>query len=433
MRTAVFINVLILIIAAFALAQVVPPAPVVPASPARPVAPAVADVPSPAATPSVPAVPSVPAMPVYQIAQETPPTPSTPATPATPPTPPTPPTPARSSGSYLGINPDDVTPESMGRLKLSQARGVEIDTVDQDSPAGKAGLRQHDVILSFNGQAVNNSSDLRRFIRRTSPGQNVTLGISRDGQMQNVQVQLANRENAFNFHFEPLHIPPINIPEPPIVNMLQRRNGLTLESVSGQLAQYFGCKNGHCVLVRSVDRGSNAEAAGFKAGDVIVATGNSSVDNVADLNRAFHQGGKVNVKVLRDRREQTLTFNVPDRSRSDASTFQSPDFSGLQQQLAELRPQIERETQRAQEEMQRAMELHRKELENFNSEWVKAEMERLKPQMEREIARAQREAQRAMELKQKDLQKQMEQMRKELEKSLQDLKTQQQDYQNQSQ
>ena len=86
----------------------------------------------------------------------------------------------------------------MGRLKLSQASGVEITTVDQDSPAGKAGLREQDVILSFNGQPVSNSKDLRKFIRQTPPGQTVKLGISRDGQMKTVPVQLASRKETFN-------------------------------------------------------------------------------------------------------------------------------------------------------------------------------------------------------------------------------------------
>ena len=315
----------------------------------------------------------------------------------------------------------------MSRLKLSQPRGVEITTVDQDSPAGKAGLREQDVILSFNGQQVNNSSDLRRFIRRTPPGQTVKLGISRDGQMQTVPVQLADRRETFNIHFTVPPIPPIppmNFPEPPVIVVVERRSGLGVETLTGQLAQYFGAKSGRGVLVRSVDRGSNAEAAGFKAGDVIIAAGDSSVDNVSDWSRVLRrQSGKLNVKVLRERREQTLSFNVPDRSRSDASgAFTMPDMGEINKQLAALRPEIERETARAQEEVKREMELHRKDMDQVNSERVKAEMERMRPEIEREIARAQKEAARAMQLNQKDLQKQMEEMRKQLEKSLQDLK-----------
>jgi membrane-associated protease RseP (regulator of RpoE activity) len=428
MRTAVFVNFLILIVAAFALAQVAPEEAV---APAAAIAPATAVAPEPivAQVPAVATVaPMAPAATVtvvaVQIAQSAPPAPPVQAVPAAPAAPAAPV--VRVSGSYLGIDPDDVTHDNMGQLRLSEPRGVEITTVDQDSPAGKAGLREQDVILSFNGQQVSNSRDLRKFIRQTPPGQTVKLGISRDGQMQTVPVQLADRKQTFNFHFNipPIApMPPMNFPEPPVINVMQRRSGLTVESLSGQLAQYFGTKSGRGVLVRSVDHGSNAEAAGFKAGDVIIAAGNSSVDNVSDWSRVLRQqNGKVSVKVLRDRREQTLSFNVPDRSRSDASgAFTMPDMGEINKQLAALRPEIERETARAQEEVKREMELHHKEMEQINSERVKAEMERLRPEIERDIARAQKEAERAMQLNQKDLQKQMEEMRKQLEKSLQDM------------
>jgi len=430
MRTAVFVNFLILIVAAFALAQVAPEAAVAPTTPVPSTA-AVAPIASVAGVAPVaaPAAPAIPTIARIQIAQSVPPAAPAPpvqAAPAAPAVPAAPAAPAHSSGSYLGIDPSDVTQDDVARLKLSQPRGVEIATVDQDSPAGKAGLREQDVILSFNGQPVNNSNDLRRFIRRTPPGQNVQLGISRGGQMQTVSVQLGSRKEAFSFNFNVPNIPPIppiEILEPPVISVMQRRSGLTVESLSGQLALYFGCKE-RCVLVRAVERGSNAEAAGFKAGDVIVAAGSSSVDSVSDWSRALRQqSGKLSVKVLRDKREQTLTFNVPERTRGDASgSFSIPDMKDLNNQLAALRPEIERETARAQEEVQREMELHRKDLENLNSERVKAEMERLKPQIERDIARAQREAQRAMQLNQKDLQKQMDEMQKNLQKALQDLK-----------
>ncbi|HEX6908535.1 MAG TPA: PDZ domain-containing protein, partial [Terriglobales bacterium] len=85
------------------------------------------------------------------------------------------------SGSYLGIDTRDVTHERMVALKLNEERGVEITMVDQDAPAGKAGLREQDVILSFNGQPVEGVAELRRMIHETPPGRTVTLGISRNG------------------------------------------------------------------------------------------------------------------------------------------------------------------------------------------------------------------------------------------------------------
>src|SRR5215471_7403719 len=56
--------------------------------------------------------------------------------------------------SYLGVDVRDITADRVSALKLREERGVEITTVDQDAPAGKAGLKEHDVILEFNGTKV---------------------------------------------------------------------------------------------------------------------------------------------------------------------------------------------------------------------------------------------------------------------------------------
>src|ERR1051326_571325 len=82
--------------------------------------------------------------------------------------------------SYLGVDIQDVTKDRVNPLKLKEERGVEITMVDADAPAGKAGLREHDVILQFNDTAVESEEQLRRLIRETPPGRAITLGISRD-------------------------------------------------------------------------------------------------------------------------------------------------------------------------------------------------------------------------------------------------------------
>src|SRR5512142_3061830 len=203
------------------------------------------------------------------VAQETPPTPPQPppapeatpapqiapaprARPARPPRPPRPPrttTVVVSGRSYLGVDIDAVTPERAAALKLKQPRGVEITMVDQDAPAGKAGLKEHDVILTYNGKPVTDEDQLRQMIRDTAPGATVPLGISRDGQNLTVNVQLADRRKVFSYsgtEHIPMLVPKIrvNIPdfEIPSFTMLQysRRNGLMVANLSPQLGDYFG-------------------------------------------------------------------------------------------------------------------------------------------------------------------------------------------------
>ena len=71
--------------------------------------------------------------------------------------------------SYLGVDTRDVTPDRLGALKLKEEKGVEVTMVDQDAPAGKAGLKEHDVILTVNGAEVESVEQLRRMIREIPP------------------------------------------------------------------------------------------------------------------------------------------------------------------------------------------------------------------------------------------------------------------------
>src|SRR5271170_1830441 len=86
------------------------------------------------------------------------------------------------SGSYLGVDMRDITADRLATLHLKDERGVEVTMVDQDAPAGKAGLKEQDVVLTLNGTDVQSVEQLRRMIRETPPGRTVTLGISRSGQ-----------------------------------------------------------------------------------------------------------------------------------------------------------------------------------------------------------------------------------------------------------
>src|SRR6266436_9249677 len=74
------------------------------------------------------------------------------------------------TGSYLGVDITDISSDRVGPLKLKDEHGVEITMVDRDGPAGKAGLKDHDVILEFNGTRVEGEEQLRRIIRETPPG-----------------------------------------------------------------------------------------------------------------------------------------------------------------------------------------------------------------------------------------------------------------------
>src|ERR1700690_1004184 len=118
------------------------------------------------------------------------------------------------TSSYLGVDISDITTERLSALKLKEEKGVEVTMVDQDAPAGKAGLKEHDVILTMNGTAIESAAQLRRMIKETPPGRVVTLGLSRDGQPVSIKVQLADRHKAMTWEPQ-VHVEVPQMPEMP--------------------------------------------------------------------------------------------------------------------------------------------------------------------------------------------------------------------------
>lgn len=244
---------------------------------------------------------------------------------------------AEGSRSYLGVDIQDVNADRVPALKLKEERGVEVTMVDQDAPAGKAGIKEHDVILEFNGARVESEEQLRRLIRETPPGRSVTLGISRDGNPLKINVQLADRGKTETQAMPKVFalprvqaIPNIEVPGYAFqVRTYSSTLGIQTESLGQQLAEYFGVKQG--VLVSSVEKGSAAEKAGLKAGDVIVRADNERLTDRADLSRILRnhrEGGKITLGIVREKHEQTLTVDLPARANPHDSFWHdsSEDF-----------------------------------------------------------------------------------------------------------
>jgi len=341
---------------------------------------------------------------------QVPPTPATPPTPPTAATPQTPETPAppraprnfhtQRNTSYLGVDTCDVTPERASQLRLPKSSGVELSMVDQDAPAGKAGLKEHDVIVAFNGKPVDDSHDLKSFIRDTTPGKTVTLGIIRDGKPMDVKATLGSHPE-FSMHMPPIPpIPPIPHIDVPVVMMLSRHNGITVEPINQQLAEAFGAKSGKGLLIRSVEQNSAAANAGFRAGDIIIKVGNQSIDSVNDWNSATRQSGKIAVTVVRDKREQTLNLTISEKRSHNNSAADigdmNIDMGDIDVQIADIGPEVEKAMAEAQKEWQKTI----------NS-----------PEYRKQMEQAQREARRAMRLNQAEIEKQVQQARREAERA----------------
>jgi C-terminal processing protease CtpA/Prc len=297
-----------------------------------------------------------------------------------------------SQRSYLGVNIDEITPDRANALKLKDVRGVEVTMVDRDAAAGKAGLREHDVIMSYNGTPVEGEDQLRRMIRETPPGHTVQMGIVRGGNQLTVPVTMGThapeQAQVMAFSVPEVEVPEIEMPEMPdfpqfevMTRSYAPTTGIAVESLTPQLAEFFGSKSRDGILIRSVDKGSIAEKAGLRAGDVIVKVSGEKVTDRGDYRRALrNKSGNVPVTILRDKREQTLTMNLPERKHSQAFPKQNfevevPDVNidmddfrpELQhiamlsrdkslQEFAKHKDEIQKEMKKAQEELRRSLQ-----------------------------------------------------------------------------
>ena len=329
------------------------------------------------------------------------------------------------TGSYLGVRIEQVTPQTVSALKLSDSSGALITYVDQDGPASKAGLKNNDVVVEFNGSNVQDPEQLQDMIHGTAAGKTVSLTVVRDGQKKEISVTLGAWPNAMAHarNLPPASImafapPAINVPdiEVPSFTTLSSHHGVVVETMCPQLADYFGVPRGQGVLVRSVEKGSPAQAAGLKAGDVIVKVNNETVHDMADWRRSMHvHSGKIPMSVVRDKHEQTLVMRVP--GSRDTSELQDKDWSGFedqmqawQQEMESLGPEIQRQT-----ETLAAIKPSQQEMEQ-----MRADIERSTKMSQKDIAKMQKEIQKSLP-SQRDLQKQIEKSMKLKQKDIEQM------------
>lgn len=237
------------------------------------------------------------------------------------------------SGSYLGIYLEEVTAERAKELGLSEERGAIVMKVVQGSPAEKAGLKENDVVVSFNGRRVDSVKELQRLLGETPEGRTIPIEVTRGGSRQTVTATLGNRsvlrqeqltvarkaqEEVSKKLSESLRWPHESYLGNFNLSLMWGRGrlGLNVQTLTDQLADYFGAKDGG-VLVVQVGENTPAEKAGLKAGDVITGVDGDKVKDVSDLTRAVgkKEEGQLGVQLIRDRREMTLTVTIEKQER----------------------------------------------------------------------------------------------------------------------
>lgn len=193
------------------------------------------------------------------------------------------------SRGWLGVIIQEVSRDLAESFGLDKPEGALVATVLPDSPAEAAGIREGDIIYSFNGHPIDRSGDLPHQVGRIPPETDATVGIVRGGKKQSITVTIgllpvsgevlkasANDEKAS-----------------------ANRLNIQLSELDDQLQERLGVTAG--VVVRQVDEGAGADS-GLMVGDVITMLNGeeiSSIDSFADAVDALPDNKAVPMRIVR--------------------------------------------------------------------------------------------------------------------------------------
>ncbi|MDX2474209.1 MAG: PDZ domain-containing protein [Candidatus Krumholzibacteria bacterium] len=248
---------------------------------------------------------------------------------------------------YLGVMLQKITTSMSKALQLDEDEGVMISQVVDDGPAAKAGFEDGDVILKFDGKAIESFGDLNKAMKKTSPGDKVAIEILHNGKRQTAEVELGEAEkNSFTYSMNSDGDAPDveffsdgdheNVwfsEDGGTVDLIMKNGtfgsdrgfmGVELNDLNDQLGEYFGIEDGEGALVSKVRDDSPAAAAGLKAGDVIVSVNGDSVEDSGEVYEAMNDTEpeqEIEVKVVRKGKNKTLKVTLGEMPEGEFPRF----------------------------------------------------------------------------------------------------------------
>jgi serine protease Do len=202
---------------------------------------------------------------------------------------------------YLGIYGQDITPEMAKLLQLKNSQGVIVASVEPGSPADKAGLESHDVLLEMSGKKIESYDSFRNEVAMLKPDSRVTFLVSRDGKTTEITVTLAER--------------PTEVAEGGTQSKERQQSqaalGIEVQTLTKDLAKRFGYALGEGVIVTRVAPASPAANVGIQPGDLIQSVNRESVSSVDDFEKAVNRTKNNKILLLIKRGEYSQFVVVP--------------------------------------------------------------------------------------------------------------------------
>lgn len=203
---------------------------------------------------------------------------------------------------FLGVAPRALKPDERARLGVKEG-GALVESLNDDTPASRAGIQPEDVILQVDGKPVADDISFREMIARTEPGKRVNLLVRRNGKDINLSATLGT--------------PPDDQGRlaPAKDETTGGKLGIKVESVNPENKKAYQLKDNQVgAVVVEVEQGGAASDAGIEPGDVIVKANGADIKSAADLAAAIKSvksGQHVSMVVQRDKMKVLISVTVP--------------------------------------------------------------------------------------------------------------------------
>ncbi|MDC8754788.1 Do family serine endopeptidase [Erythrobacter sp. sf7] len=222
---------------------------------------------------------------------------------------------------YLGVGLAPINEDFAASLGLEKRRGEFVQTVQDDSPAAKAGLKPGDIITKVNGKDVSSEQTVSFLVANLEPGAQVPVELLRDGKKLAVNVTLGKRPSEAELQQQTQTFDP-DAEEPMAPGAsdgtIEEKLGLQVLGMTAQIARSLGVPaDTKGVVIGAVDPNSDAARKGLRRGDIILSANYQAVGSVEDLlaqvNAATEEGREAMLLRIQ-RRTQPPAF-IPVRLR----------------------------------------------------------------------------------------------------------------------
>lgn len=168
---------------------------------------------------------------------------------------------------WLGVSVQDLTHELSRTMGIEGTRGALISEIHKASPAEKAGLKQGDVVVAYNGKEIRDASQLRNEAASSPIGKEVKVTVLREGKKRELPVRIESMESRAQASALPI----------------QERLGITVRPATSKEASRLKLRPGQGVIITRVEAGSPGAKAGLEPGDVILEVNEIPLSSAQDL------------------------------------------------------------------------------------------------------------------------------------------------------